>query len=211
MSAFNDLNIECENCGEEFRGTVWTAIHAKQDPELKDLLLGGEINLIMCPDCGQVAFHDHFLIYQDPEIELIAYVYPETQASEREVLEKEMKRGFSEAQAVFETKDRFTYEPILVFGLESLVEMLHSETEEGEQYDVAEAVCKEKHIPYVTLRPSESRRLSLPRVLPHTASSKNPSRADVIAGLEKLIQVDPALDLYKTLLENVRANSSWAL
>ena len=56
MSAFNDLDITCEKCGEEFRGTVWTAIHAGVDPELKELLLGGELNMVMCTKCSHVAF-----------------------------------------------------------------------------------------------------------------------------------------------------------
>src|SRR3954469_4499031 len=79
MSNFNDIDITCEQCGQEFRGTVWTAVHAGQDPELKVLLLGGELNLVMCPQCGYVAYHDRFILYQDPAAEIVAYVYPQAQ------------------------------------------------------------------------------------------------------------------------------------
>ncbi len=76
MSAFNEINVTCENCGEEFKGTIWTAIHAAADPELKQLLLGGELNILFCPKCSHTFFYEHFLLYQDPRIKLVAYVYP---------------------------------------------------------------------------------------------------------------------------------------
>jgi len=41
MSAFNEIDATCVDCAEDFRATVWTAIHAKEDPELKDLMQGG--------------------------------------------------------------------------------------------------------------------------------------------------------------------------
>ena len=101
MSAFNDLDIICTQCEEEFRGTVWTAIHAGVDPELKDLLLGGELNMVACPKCGFVSFQDSFLIYQEPADELVAYVYPENQEELRPELELMMMAGFKEAQLGF--------------------------------------------------------------------------------------------------------------
>src|SRR5438445_5008359 len=99
MSTFNDIDITCEECGEEFRGTVWVAVHAGQDPELKDLLLGGELNLVSCPECGHVTFQDHFLIYQEPAAGLVAYVYPEAQRDREAELRKLMRSGVHEAQA----------------------------------------------------------------------------------------------------------------
>src|SRR5260370_34033102 len=124
MSSFNELDVTCEECGEEFKGTVWTAVHAKQDPELKEVLLGGELNLVMCPECSHVAYQDHFVLYQDPAAELVAYVYPARQQGEAETLRPMMLNGFRQAQEVYEPKKRLNYEPILLFGLESLVKMI---------------------------------------------------------------------------------------
>src|SRR5579872_7474332 len=106
MSAFNDIDVTCVDCGEEFRATVWTAIHAKEDSELKDLLWGGELNLLICPHCGQVFFYEHFLLYQDPAEEILAYVYPEREETNRTELEKMVLRGFEEAQQEFEKAKR---------------------------------------------------------------------------------------------------------
>jgi hypothetical protein len=211
MSAFNDLDIICEQCSEEFRGTVWTAIHAGVDPELKDLLLGGELNMVMCPKCSHVAFQDQFLIYQEPADELIAYVYPETQEEHRDELTKIMIKGFDEAQATLTTAQRISYEPVLFFGLESLVEMINDELNWTEQSDVAEAICKEKKIGYIRIKPAESRRLKLPRVLPREGTSTKPTRDAVLAGMKRLVAENALLDLYGTRLMEIESDASWTL
>lgn len=207
MSAYNDLDLECEKCGEEFRGTVWSAVHAGQDPELKDLLLGGELNLIMCPACSHVAFHESFLIYQDPAEELIAYVYPESQSAGRAELEKLMRAGFHEAQESLPPDQRVAYEPFLVFGLESLVEMLQDERNLIDQSDVAEAVCREKGIPWRRLSPSESRARQWPRVLPVSPKAKGISTPELLEGLSRLLTEDPALDLYRDLEQRLQSEA----
>ena len=104
MSTFNDIDIECTECGQEYRGTVWVGIHAGQDPELKDLLLGGELNIVSCTGCSYVSFQERFLIYQEPAAELVAYVYPEIQHNEAAELKKLMLAGFHEAQEVLPEK-----------------------------------------------------------------------------------------------------------
>lgn len=191
MSTFNDIDLECENCGEEFRGTVWVAVHAGQDPELKELLLGGELNLVSCPSCAHVAFQERFLIYQDPAAELVAYVYPEIQKPYEAELRKAMRQGFDEAQAMMPEKQKLDYEPLLIFGLESLIEMLHEEEELGEQSQIAQAICKENNIAFEMLRPSQARQRHSVRVIPRTAE-----------GLQQLLTINPALDRYVKLQQS---------
>ena len=211
MSTYNEIDVTCEKCGEDFRGTLWTAVHAGQDPELKDLLLGGELNLLMCPKCGCVAYQDHFLLYQDPEIELVAYVYPPRQKEEAAELEKTMLSGFREAQAVYPKKDRIPYDPILVFGLESLLEMLTQEDEQAQQSLIAGYVCSENHVPYTTLRPSLARRHGLVRVIPSLDSPATTTRESVLGGMDRLLQLNPALDIYRRLRDRIQADPAWSI
>jgi len=202
MSAHNDLDITCGACTEEFQGTVWTAVNAKQDPELKDLLLGGELNLVMCPRCSQVFYHESFLIYHDSKEEVLAYVYPEEQAEQRDDIAGVMMKGFQEAQAGLPAKERLTYPPMAIFGLETLVELLHEEQPLVNQSDVAEAICKEKKIPYMRLSPSEARKKGWPRVLPGQSSGEiDPIK--IKKGIQQLLEADPVLDRYKTLSESI--------
>src|SRR4051812_41244309 len=154
MSTFNDIDISCEQCGHEFRGTVWTAVNAKQDPELKDLLIGGELNMVMCPECAHVSFHENFLLYQDPDDELVAYVHPVKEEGRADELRAAMLEGFRQAQEVFEPEKRKDYEPLLFFGLTSLEQFVRDELSRIDQSDVAAALCREANWPLLDLRAS---------------------------------------------------------
>lgn len=211
MSTFNEIDVTCEECAEEFTGTIWTAVHAQEDPELKDILLGGELNILMCPKCSRAAYQDHFVLYQDPAAELIAYIYPPNQAVEADFLHKAMRTSFLDAQQVYPLKERKEYEPILVFGLETFVEMMHEEESRAEQSQIAEAICKEQKIPYLLLRPSKARSLGLLRVLPVQGEARKADRQSVLAGLEKLLAVNPELDFYAALRSTIQKNKNWTV
>lgn len=211
MSAYNEIDVTCEQCGEEFKATVWTAVHSEQDPELKDLLLGGELNLLMCPGCSHVAYQDHFVLYQDPAAEIVAYVYPARERAQAAELYKMTLAGFREAQAVYPEKDRLPYDPLLVFGLDSLVEMLAKEKEQAEQSQIAEFLCRENHIPFTMLRPSQARRHGLVRVIPSRDSPAATDRESVLAGLDRLLRINPALSLYCDLRAEIASDALWTL
>lgn len=211
MSAFNDIDITCAKCGEEFVGTIWTAIHTTETPELRELLLGGELNMVSCTGCGDIAYHDHFLLYQDPKEELVAYVYKESDRGREETLRPLTLQGYHEAQETLDPKDRKTYEPILLFGLEALVELLENEEFLHEEWDVAKEVCLENEIPVFTLRPAQARAQKLPRILPVIPFSKSPTREHVLKGISRLLELDPALSTYATLRKKIAANPGWSL
>jgi hypothetical protein len=186
-------------------------VNAQQDPELKDLLLGGELNMVMCMECARVQYQDHFVLYQDKEIELVAYVYPEKQKEQAEELTKITLQGFREAQDVFDASKRLDYEPELFFGLESLVRLLQADEEQHEQSDVAKAVCKEHQIPVAVLRPSFARKQKLLRAVPGGENMKALSRPAVLQGLSQLLKANPLLTLYAALQKKIEADPSWSL
>ena len=211
MSTFNEIDVECEECGEEFKGVIWTAVHAQQDPELKDLLLGGELNILFCPKCSHVAYQDHFVLYQDPMAELIAYIYPPAQEHDAEFLRKTMMTNFAEAQEIYKPKDRKYYDPILVFGLDAFVRMMEREDRRAEQSQIAEALCVQHKIPYIKLRPSKARALRIMRVIPCATLTESPSRADILAGLDQMLAHNATLDFYAGLRSAVQKDPQWHL
>lgn len=141
MSAFNDLDIECVQCGETFKGAVWTAVHAGEDPELKDLLLGGELNMVMCSACSHVTFQTGFLLYQEPALQLVAYVYPPDEEAQEKELKIMMLKAWSEAQSVLPPEQKRAYEPVLLFGLDSLAELIR----EKDALKLKEEIEKARH------------------------------------------------------------------
>jgi len=211
VSTFNEIDVACEECAEEYKGIVWTAVHAQQDPELKDILLGGELNILVCPKCSHASYQDHFVLYQDPAAELMAYIYPPDQADEKDFLRQSMLRSFHEAQQVYPPKERKDYEPILIFGLETFVEMMHQEDSRAMQSQIAEAVCRERKIPYLLLRPSRARSQGLLRVLPVHGTVASADRQAFLAGIDELLSVNPELDLYERLRSTIQKNPGWTV
>jgi len=211
MSTYNELDITCKDCGEIYKGIVWTAVHAGHDPELKEILLGGELNLLMCPQCSRVAYQDHFVLYQEPAAEMVAYIYPQSQQNDEEFLRATTLANYKEAQAVYKPIERKEYDPLLVFGLKTFVDMMKAEHAIAEQSQIAETICKENSIPYILLRPSEARRLRTMRVLPRAMESGEPSRADILSGLEKLLTINPRLDLYSKLCTRIQEDPGWKI
>ncbi len=57
--------IECQKCGAQFDGVVWTTINATQAPELRDRLLSGELMRFTCPSCGYSEHYFYDLLYHD--------------------------------------------------------------------------------------------------------------------------------------------------
>lgn len=187
MSHYNEIDIACSKCGEDFRSAVWTAIHAGEDPELKELLLGGELNLVQCPSCAETFFYEHLLIYQEPALELVAYVYPPNREPEKAALQMMMKQSFHEAQEGIDPARRISEEPVLLFGLDVLEALLHAEEEREEQSDIAEAYLHANHLPYHRIRRRQAREQNSPYIIPDGQA------------LSRLLELNPALSLYREL------------
>lgn len=211
MSAINDIDVTCDNCGEIFPGTIYTAIHAKLDPELKDLMLGGELNILMCTFCAHLFFYDHFLLYQDPASEVIAYIYPEKEREHLADLHKSMLLSYKEAQSALEPKDRNAYEPILIFGLENAIEFLKQEELDVEEMEVAEAICQKNGIPVVKIPPAEARIRKIPRVLPTTGSVSSADRISILSGIKHLLEINPTLTQYSQFAKVLEATPHWKI
>ena len=75
MSTAKLEQIRCP-CGEGFEADLYNSINAEDDPDLKESLVCGEINVVCCPKCSQIFYAEHFVLYHDPSVELIAFVYP---------------------------------------------------------------------------------------------------------------------------------------
>jgi hypothetical protein len=78
MSSMMPCQLQCPHCGNEQELEIWGSVNVKLDPELKEKLLGGEINVFACEKCGKRTFYDAPLLYHDMELHFcIQYIPPE--------------------------------------------------------------------------------------------------------------------------------------
>jgi hypothetical protein len=68
--------IPCPNCGHRFVAQVQSIIDVGEQPELKEELLAGRLNVVRCPECGTGGLLSTPLIYHDPDKELLIALVP---------------------------------------------------------------------------------------------------------------------------------------
>ena len=70
--------INCPNCRQPINADVEQLFDVAQDPDAKQRLLSGAVNMVQCPHCGYQGNLATPIVYHDPEKELLlTYVPPE--------------------------------------------------------------------------------------------------------------------------------------
>jgi len=210
MSIFNLEEINCP-CGEVFEAELLSAISVSDNPELKEALIAGEINLVCCPKCGQMFYAERFILYHDSMNEFIAFVYPLSFQDQAAQCKEKMQLEFSKAVANFseDEKKKMNYEPFLIFGIEDLVLLLKAEQELEDEETVLTHLAPEISVNILKFSPSLARKFSIPKVLPVLKNLKTVSDASSITeALKILLKHNPNLANYSKLYEKLSKNKN---
>jgi len=76
VPAYQTAPVVCPNCNHRFVTPVLTIIDTGQNPEAKALFLSGQVNIAICPQCGNGGMLSTPLVYHDPEKELLLTFMP---------------------------------------------------------------------------------------------------------------------------------------
>ena len=68
--------VKCPGCGASYTAAVFTIVDLGANPELRPLLLGGQINTAVCSSCGAGGPLSVPLMVHDPEHEFLGVVIP---------------------------------------------------------------------------------------------------------------------------------------
>ena len=60
---------------------MYESVNVKDDPQLKDLLLRNELNAVTCGGCNFVFRVDKPLVYSDPALKVLIYLFPTDEAA----------------------------------------------------------------------------------------------------------------------------------
>jgi hypothetical protein len=183
---------------------VWSVINVDLDPELKDVMLGGELNMAECEACRKMFYAEHFLLYHDPGAELMAFVYPLANELQKDAYEKQTRENFETSQSLADDTERLAYPALTLFGLDSLLRLVEREDEEVLQSDIVALLAKEKGWPVVTLKRSVARRLKVPPLILGQVEANGVPGPVAIAALEALMAVNDRLFIYSELLRRLQ-------
>jgi len=85
MSQVVRTQITCPRCRHTFTGIIEQIIDVGQDPQAKQRFLSGQINALVCPNCGNPVAIGTPMIYHDPSKEmLLVYVPMELNITQQE-------------------------------------------------------------------------------------------------------------------------------
>ena len=201
MSILSTCEIKC-SCDEVFESELWKAVSISDDPDLKNLVLSGQFNVVECPKCHKMFYWEHFFVYQDIVNEFVAYVYPKSFEKDAAYYRQKMLSEFKEVAKTMKQEIDIDFEPILFFGIEDLIATINSEDYLKDEIDVLKFIANDMGLDLITIKPSVARNMCIPHVLP---KHKNAStvKQNVINGLEKIVSYNPNLNEYKKLFERV--------
>ena len=205
FQAFQEIRCPC---GETFETELYESVSAGDNPDLKEMILGGEFNMVKCPSCFNLLYGERFVLYHDAAQELMAFVHPLGLESRKEELAAEMKASFTQLQAGLEAK--LPYEPCLIFGMDRLCELIVKEDAIADEAAIAEFLCATLKLQAKKIHKSVARKKNIPPVLPLSKADKD-FRASLLAGVKKLINENDRLEHYQTLLKEVESDPNWQL
>jgi hypothetical protein len=211
MSVLLEREIPCSHCRFPNSVEIWSIVNVKEDPELKDLLLGGELNMAECASCHKIFYAEHFLLYHDPEAELLAFVYPFEARSERATYEEKTRQDFEALKAASESASAFSYAPLTFFGLDELVRLLEEEEAMGIQAEIVAAMAPQIKLPTAAIRPSVARGQHIPWVVPGFDKSDRFDRAKLLSALRKVEEANSHLSVYADWLKTADQNPQYEI
>ena len=197
MSFQGAVQARCPK-GCEVEVDIWSFVRGDKDAHLRNALLAGELDLVLCPECGQLFRPESPLVYCDPPAELLVFAFPESYAEEEERWRKKMSEDLGVMRQAMGADLPIATEPILLFGLEPLRELLKSEDSLEDEVDVAREFCKGLGLKMRPVLRSHARALGLPRLLPCRPEERDAPMTQKAAldALDALLAADDALESY---------------
>lgn len=116
--------ITCPVCQTNFVDEVHQIVDVGQNPELKEMFLGGYLNVVQCPSCGSVTQVGTPILYHDPEHELfLVHVPMEMNLShedQQQLIGQMVRRAMDNLPA--EQRRGYMFQPQTMISMQSLVE-----------------------------------------------------------------------------------------
>ena len=165
----NEAAAHCPNGCEAFDVTYWSLVRGDENDDLKSAILGGELNLVRCPECGNYFYHDGEIIYFDAPAQLLVFVFSPKDKARAQELQDKMAHDYQIIKNSLLKELHLDYPPLCVFGLEELQHLLHHEKDLAEESEVVAATAATQGFEVARLQPSYARQHHFPLYVPAPA------------------------------------------
>ncbi|MFH1540366.1 MAG: CpXC domain-containing protein [Elusimicrobiota bacterium] len=124
MSFCQKREIKCF-CGKEFEWELWDSINVTTDPDLKDVILNGQMNVVVCPFCGVLFYYEKFLLYHDEKKRYLFYVYEHNCKEDKTKLKEKANCDYETVKKQSNNTVFTNYKVEVFFGLDELIQFLN--------------------------------------------------------------------------------------
>ncbi len=118
--------VSCPSCGTRFQAPIEQILDVRVDPSAKSRVLGGSVNVAVCPSCGTGGALNLPFIYHDPDNEVALLYLPIDSGPsevERQKAAGRLTRQLMDAMPMEERKG-YLLQPETFISVESLVKRL---------------------------------------------------------------------------------------
>lgn len=200
MSIKGSFKAECPSCKERFDADFWTVIRGDQDEALKEALLSGEADMLMCPGCSKIFPAEETFIYMDPGKELLVFVMPAGYLAEKEKWLQKMRLDYEALKPSFVKEGVLSFEPLYYFGAGALSELLLRDRDMEEETEVMEFMAGERGLKKAAVRPGFAREHDIPFSLPYDGC---PCRDHALEAARAISSANDALPRVKNLVKTL--------
>lgn len=116
--------LTCPNCGTPYTADIHQVIDAARQPQLKEMLLSGQLNFAVCPSCGAGGRVATPLLYHDPAHDLFMVHVPQElnldQVRREELIGRMVKQVMDQTPA--EQRRGYMLQPQTILTMQSFLE-----------------------------------------------------------------------------------------
>lgn len=197
--------VMCPNGCEPFEADRWSFVNVTQNPELKDAVLGGELNLFCCPQCGAFFHGDTDLIYMDEQAGLLVFVFSAKNRKDQKALREKMQQDYAVLKDNLLKQLKLDLGPLSVFGLEELKETVQREQRRTDESEAVAAASAARGFKVARLHPQWARENDAPLYVP---AGTDGSSSAFAAAARKVLGgglKSPLLEHFAQLMEKEKA------
>jgi len=198
MATKGAFRVECPHCGENFEADFWTVVRGDRDHDVKELILSGEFNLLMCTKCSEMFLHEEPFLYMDPTRAILAFVMPEAYLGEKDKWIAKLNADYEPLKDALSSEEGVGAEPAFLFGLAQLTDLLENDLNREEETDVMEFMAREDGYNLLPVKPAAAREFDLLFTVPMPAGLSG--RAAALKAAQALSAKNDALPRLKKLI-----------
>lgn len=126
MSQVVSRSLRCPSCNQSQETLVYSSINVPNDPEFRERLFAGKVNVFQCEACGKKAMLYNPLLYHDMQRQFCVQYFPVENLKNQDFFKQFTQLGFPSLNENMEKMmnrlgNRYLAEPHIVFDMDEML------------------------------------------------------------------------------------------